>query len=232
MTKIYTENEIFPKDETFLKLENGILSLNYNDMSMNADFKKSTKRLVFSNLKNELIVKAVQIKGERPEFLNVLDATAGFGEDSLLLAGYGFRVILYERNEFVGLLLQNALERAKNDSDNPVLQDAASKMTFIKGDSIAAMNEKKHDVDVVVLDPMFPERNKSGLIKKKFQLIHEFISPCEEEEILMDAALNSGARKIVVKRPLKAPFLAGVKPNYSVKGKNIRYDVILSKGEL
>ena len=40
----------------------------------------------------------------------------------------------------------------------------------------------------------------------------------------MEAAISAHPRKIVVKRPLKGPWLAGRKPHYSLKGKAIRYD--------
>ena len=41
------------------------------------------------------------------------------------------------------------------------------------------------------------------------------------------AAVSAGPRKIVIKRPLKGPFLAGRKPDYSITGKTIRYDCLL-----
>ena len=43
----------------------------------------------------------------------------------------------------------------------------------------------------------------------------------------MDAALAANPRKIVVKRPLKGPYLAERKPSYSLDGKTIRYDCIV-----
>ena len=71
---------------------------------------------------------------------------------------------------------------------------------------------------------MFPERQKSGLVKKKFQLIHYLEAPAENEEALMQAAIDARPFKIVVKRPAKGPYLAGLKPSYSLDGKAIRYD--------
>ena len=71
---------------------------------------------------------------------------------------------------------------------------------------------------------MFPERTKSAAVKKKFQLIHILENPCENEEELLSAALNVRPRKVVIKRPVKGPFLANAKPSYSLKGKAVRYD--------
>ena len=99
------------------------------------------------------------------------------------------------------------------------------------GDSIEAMNRAEDSIggipDLVLLDPMFPERQKSALVKKKFQLIHRLESPCMEEETLLNAAIAAGPRKILIKRPLKGPWLAGRKPGYSISGKAVRYDCIL-----
>jgi 16S rRNA (guanine1516-N2)-methyltransferase len=81
--------------------------------------------------------------------------------------------------------------------------------------------------DVIYLDPMFPERQKSGLIKKKFQLLQRLESPCADEEELLSAALAARPLRIVIKRPLKGPPLAGATPSYSLKGKAIRYDCIV-----
>ena len=81
--------------------------------------------------------------------------------------------------------------------------------------------------DLVLLDPMFPERQKSALVKKKFQLIHRLEFPCMEEETLLNAAIAAGPRKILIKRPLKGPWLAGRNPGYSISGKAVRYDCIL-----
>ncbi|MBP5746054.1 MAG: class I SAM-dependent methyltransferase, partial [Lachnospiraceae bacterium] len=48
----------------------------------------------------------------------------------------------------------------------------------------------------------------------------------DEEDRLLNAALNTDAKKIIIKRPLKGEYLAGVKPSYSLKGRAIRYDCI------
>ena len=43
----------------------------------------------------------------------------------------------------------------------------------------------------------------------------------------MRAALAAHPRKVVVKRPVKGPYLAGIKPSYSLAGKSVRYDCIV-----
>ena len=79
--------------------------------------------------------------------------------------------------------------------------------------------------DVVLLDPMFPEKHKSAQVKKKLQLLQRLERPCDDEEALLCAAIEAGPRKVVVKRPAKGPFLAGRAPDYSLQGKAVRFDV-------
>ena len=80
------------------------------------------------------------------------------------------------------------------------------------------------DLNLIYLDPMFPESRKSGLTNKKLQLIRKMEPPCFEEEKLFEAAIKAAPDKVIVKRPLKSDYLAGKSPNYSLNGKAIRYD--------
>ena len=155
------------------------------------------------------------------EQLKAIDATAGMGEDGFLLAAYGYEVTLYEQNPVIAALLKDALRRARK---HPVLKDIASRMKLVEGDSVSCMEKLMDPVDVIYLDPMFPKRQKSGLINKKLQLIQKLEPPCSEEKDLFDAAIKAGPSRIIVKRPLKSVCLDGREPSYILKGKAIRYD--------
>ncbi len=192
--------------------------------SLQDDLSHMLPRLKQNNLSRELLVKAVKIKTVKDRPLMIVDATAGFGEDSLLLAAAGHRVRLYERNPVIAALLRDALQNAKSD---PELQHIVERMQLFEDDSICALQSLPQRPDVIVLDPMFPEKNNSALNKKKFQLLHQLELPCTDERALMRAAVDAGAQKIVVKRPLRGACLAGVKPSYSLSGKTIRYDCIV-----
>ena len=84
-------------------------------------------------------------------------------------------------------------------------------------------HERPH---VIFLDPMFPAKQKSGISKKKLQILQKLELPCAGEEELLHAAMSLDPVKIVIKRPIRGPFLAGIRPGYSIEGKTIRYDVI------
>ncbi len=198
------------------------LELVGDGMVLRADFVRMLPRLRPDRLARELLVRAARVRGA--ESPTVVDATAGLGEDSLLLAAAGFTVTMFERDSAIAALLRDALERA---ADEPQLAGIVERMTLVEGDSVAGLRELSVPPDVVFLDPMFPERTKSAAVKKKFQLLHHLERPCEDEEGLLAAALSARPRKVVVKRPPKGPWLAGVKPSHSLAGKAVRYDVIV-----
>lgn len=190
-----------------------------------ADFSQVAKRLSKSALSKELLVKAAKINARSGQTHWAIDATAGLGEDAYLLAAAGFRVDLYEQDKTIAALLEDALSRALQDES---LQGVAGRMTLHQQDSISAMQKlaaQNLSPDVVYLDPMFPGKSKAAATKKKFQLLHHLEAPCANEHSLLQAALALKPQKVVVKRPIKGPFLDGVKPAYSIKGKAIRYDV-------
>ena len=198
------------------------LALVGDGMVLRADFARLLPRLRPDRLGRELLVRAARVRGvEAP---TAVDATAGLGEDSLLLAAAGFTVTMFEQDPVIAALLRDALERAAND---PQLAGVVARMTLVEGDSVAGLRELGFSPDVVFLDPMFPERAKSAAVKKKFQLLHHLERPCDNEGELLDAALAARPRKIVIKRPPKGPWLAGAKPSHSLAGKAVRYDVIV-----
>ena len=194
------------------------VSLTGYGLTYQGDFNNMVRRVTDGRLLHEMIAKAVKTDKKG---LTAVDATAGMGEDSLLIAACGYDVTLHEQNPVVALLLKDAVRRAKKI---PELKEIASRMHVVEGNSIELLSNRLDPVDVIYLDPMFPERQKSSLINKKLQLIQKMEAPCSEEDELFDAAIKAGPSKIIVKRPLKAPYLAGRKPNYSLEGKAIRYD--------
>ncbi len=205
-----------------LRRVGGRLTLMADGMELAEDFREMLPRLRPDRLGRELLVKAVRVRGV--EEIRVFDATAGLGEDSLLLAAAGFSVTMCESDPVIAALLADGLRRAVDD---PVLSGVVGHMSLVEGDSIEILPSLTEAPDVVYLDPMFPARTKSAAVKKKFQLLHRLESPCADEASLMDAALAARPRKIVVKRPIKAPVLAGVRPSHSISGKAVRYDVIV-----
>lgn len=181
----------------------------------------------------EMIVKAV--KGRSKEALRVIDATAGLGRDSAVLAGFGFAVTLLERNPIVAALLGDGLQRAAQ-SDDARLEALVSSMQLHCTDAAAYLNAlpEAQRPDVVYLDPMFPQSDKSALVKKEMRLFQQLFHDVDESAAAAaDSALLAAARatarlRVVVKRPRKAPALAGQSADYALEGKAVRFDVYIS----
>ena len=207
-----------PGDYLTVLFDSKGVSLSGFGLSYQGDFENMLHRVTNGRLQHEMLAKAVKTDQEN---LKAIDATAGMGEDSLLLAACGYQVTLYEQNPVIAILLKDALRRAKK---NTVLKDIVSRMQLVEGDSIEHLNKRLDPADVIYLDPMFPGRQKSGLINKKLQLIQKLEPPCSKETALFDAAMAAQPSKIIVKRPLKSPYLDERVPSYSLKGKAIRYD--------
>jgi 16S rRNA (guanine1516-N2)-methyltransferase len=207
-----------PSDELTLIFDANGVSLSGFGLSYRGDFETMLHRVTKGRLAHEMLVRAAKSDKQN---LRAVDATAGMGEDSFLLAAYGYEVTLYEQNPVIAALLKDALRRAKR---NPALKEIAGRMHLIQGDSVEFLAKQLDSPDIVYLDPMFPERQKSGLINKKLQLIQKLEPPCSAEMDLFDAAIKSGPAKVIVKRPLKSPHLAEREPSYTLKGKAIRYD--------
>jgi len=184
----------------------------------------------------------------------VYDLTAGFGQDSLLMAQSGAAsVCMVERDPIVAALLSDALRRLKliasdGDSMDPQTQRAlnlSEKLTLEKvGDAVQVAkcildDPSAQRPDVCYVDPMFPTRRKSAAVKKNMQILHGLLgsqatndlqneNTRQEEQDLLEAALNLARERVVVKRPINADRLGTgkeIKPSYEVKGSVNRWDV-------
>ncbi len=80
-------------------------------------------------------------------------------------------------------------------------------------------------VDVIYLDPMFPEKKKSSLPSKEMQFLQEYLGEGGLSEGLLLNALKMDCKRVVVKRHLRSDYLDDIKPDFQVKGKAVRYDV-------
>ncbi len=210
--------------DPYLFLDAEGLSLCCENQVLKGDFTHLLPRIKGNSLSTELLVKTAKIKGETENLLAV-DATAGLGEDSFFLAAYGFNVTLFERNPVIFELLQDAINRAKQTEE---LCTIVSRMNAVYGDSIELMKELSFQPHVVLLDPMFPARTKSSLVKKKLQMLQKLEMPCADEKELLLTAMGTKPKKLIIKRPPKGPYLANVKPDHSITGKAVRFDCINS----
>lgn len=172
--------------------------------------------------KQEFVAKAVGTKGKQG--LNVIDATGGLGRDAFILASLGCSVTLIERSPVVAALLENGIERASINAE--LMGWLPNRMQLIYGDSKAILSDWQQDKpDVVYLDPMFPHRKKSALVKKEMRLFQVMLGDDADANELLAPALRIARNRVVVKRPASAESLKGKKPSSTVNSKKHRFDI-------
>ena len=196
-----------------------------NGMKMQPDWQAEVGRLKRASLKSEMIARACNL-AEKPK---LIDATAGLGNDSLLMAYLGAEITLVERHPILFTLLESTKSQVEND---PVLASTVARIHLVFSDSADYLEQQisqQHEVDVVYLDPMFPHREKSALVKKEMRVFRPLVGNDDDAPELLQAALDLATHRVVVKRPRKAPSISGKPPSYVLEGKSSRYDIYARK---
>ena len=203
----------------------GAVIVNFSQASMQRRMKNSISK--------QGIVKAVGIK--RSNLPSIVDGTAGLGKDSFLLASLGCSVTMYERSPIVHALLADGLQRGAT-ADAAVA--AVIPNLQLRNFNFDATIKLDQSVDVVYLDPMFPESKRSARVKKDMYLLQRLLGGEQQarskqenqrdEFNLLDAAKNIAEKRVVVKRGKASPYMGACKPDVEFKGSSNRYDVYLS----
>lgn len=177
----------------------------------------------FGGGRGEAVAKAVGIK--KDYLPSVVDATAGLGRDAFVLASVGCHVRMIERHPVAAALLEDGLQRGYQDSEiGPWLQE---RLSLLHGSSIVALAEVTPKPDVVYLDPMFPHKEKSALVKKEMRVFQALVGADSDSDALLVPARQLALKRVVVKRPDYAPFMDDCEPHSSVKTKNHRFDLYM-----
>ena len=175
----------------------------------------------FGGGRGEAVAKAVGIKGSY--LPDVVDATAGLGRDAFVLAALGCRVRMIERNPVVAALLDDGLSRGYRDAEiGAWLQE---RMTLLHGSSLTALSEITPRPQVVYLDPMYPHRQKSALVKKEMRVFQGLVGADDDADGLLEPARRLATKRIVVKRPDYAPPMADTPAQAAVTTKSHRFDI-------
>lgn len=150
----------------------------------------------------------------------ILDATAGLGSDSFALAVLGCSIHMLERSPILAALLEDALQRAES---------LKLKLSLSCINALDYLKELPDDQkpDVIYLDPMFPGRKKSALVKKEMRLCRELVGDDTDAPELLIMALTKAKKRVIVKRPRLASTLNENKPDVKIIGKVCRFDIYL-----
>lgn len=183
---------------------------------------KNQHRRQFGGGRGQPLAKAVGLKkGANPY---IVDGTAGFGRDAFVFASLGCRVTLIEQHPVMAALLADALQRAVADDS---VAEIISRMQLHQGNAVnylASLAETDRP-DVVYLDPMYPSRDKTALVKKEMQLLHQLVGPDSNSSDLLNMSREVSLKRVAVKRPKGAEFFANQQPHVSIESKNTRYDI-------
>jgi 16S rRNA (guanine1516-N2)-methyltransferase len=218
----------FDKEAEFeLRFEQNQLSLHKRDEpkldGIVVDFISGAvaHRRKFGGGRGQSIAKAVGLKqGVMPV---VVDGTAGLGRDAFVLASLGCKVIMVERHPVVAALLEDGLRRAYDDAEIGAWM--GERMSLFPGSSLEALAKITDAVDVVYLDPMYPHRDKSALVKKEMRVFQSLVGADLDADGLLTPALALATKRVVVKRPDYAEDLDGIKPSMVIATKKNRFDV-------
>ncbi len=156
----------------------------------------------------------------------IVDATTGWGQDSLHIFRMGYELRCIERSPIMFELLADGFKRLADvdwviDLDIQVPE-------LISGNAIEVLAKLEKKPECIYIDPMFPpKRKKSALAKKPMTILRDLLGDDEDREQLFEVAMRTATKRVVVKSPDYAKPIAG-KPNESFSGKLLRYDVYLN----
>jgi 16S rRNA (guanine1516-N2)-methyltransferase len=155
----------------------------------------------------------------------VVDATTGWGQDSLFMFRMGYQVSCIERSPVMAELLTDGFNRLAREDWIQRLQ--LQPPPLLTGNAIDLLAVLATPPDCIYLDPMFPpKRKKSALAKKTMVILRDLLGDDTDKDQLFSVALQVAGKRVVVKSPDDAEPLGG-KPSESFSGKLLRYDVYL-----
>lgn len=197
----------------------GPLMVNFSSPAMQYRLKQGGGR-------RQALARAVGLKkGWQP---TVIDATAGLGKDALILASLGCYVHMLEKAPVLAALLEDALQRAARSA--AMAEIILQRLRLTRADSLDFLRNLGEETypDVIFLDPMFPERTKSSLVKKEMRALRSLTGADENGPELLAISLRRARNRVVVKRPrLALPLLKRPEPSHRITGKSSRFDVYL-----
>ncbi len=180
-------------------------------------------RLKYGKGRGQNLAKAVGMKFNKNR--NIIDATAGLGYDSFILASLGAKVTLIERSQKMHTLLQNGID--EGISFGGEIEKIVNRMELLFGDSKDIL--PKLTPEVIMIDTMYKDRKKTALVKNNMRLVREIVGPDSDYIELLKVALNCAKNRVVLKQPRYAePIKEITKCSHQILGKTIRYDVFIT----
>ncbi|MGD2055137.1 MAG: class I SAM-dependent methyltransferase [Gammaproteobacteria bacterium] len=195
--------------------------------AIHVDFAHGTlaHRQQFGGGRGQAIARAIGLRKDKTP--DVLDITAGLARDAYILAVLGCKVTLVEQSPVLYSLIEDGIKRGLVESASAgVLKNFIS---LVNADAVQYMKNMDSDScpDVIYIDPMYPEKKKSALVKKDMQILQRLLGKDEQADQLLKTALRHSGKRVVVKRPIHAEPVGDIKPDTSISSKKTRYDIYL-----
>lgn len=194
------------------------------ETDLRVDFVKGpvAHRLRFGGGRGQDLAKAMGLRAGKTPM--IVDATAGLGRDSFLLASLGATVILIERSEKMHALLADGMKRAASEGGE--FREIIDRMTLLKGDAKDLLGELSGEA--ILIDPMHPPRKNSALVKLELRQVREIVGTDDDAGDLVRLALKHATNRVVLKWPAKADPILGIREcTHQIRGKTTRYDVFM-----
>ena len=180
-------------------------------------------RLKYGKGRGQNLAKAVGMKFNKNR--NIIDATAGLGYDSFILASLGAKVTLIERSQKMHTLLQNGIDEGILFGGE--IEKIVNRMELLFGDSKDIL--PKLTPEVIMIDTMYKDRKKTALVKNNMRLVREIVGPDSDYIELLKVALNCAKNRVVLKQPRYAEPIKEIrKCSHQILGKTIRYDIFMT----
>ena len=179
-------------------------------------------RLRFGGGRGQALAKAMGLRAGKTPM--IIDATAGLGRDSFLLASLGAKVIMIERSKKIHGLLAQGMKRAFKEGGE--FREIIDRMTLLRGDAKDLLGGLT--AEAILIDPMHPPRNKSALVKRELRQVREIVGTDDDAADLIRVALKHAGNRVVLKWPAKADPILGIQAcSHQIIGKSTRYDVFM-----
>ena len=164
------------------------------------------------------LLRSLNIKRETN--VHVADLTAGFGQDSLIIASRGITLTSIEKNPITAAILKTLVLQFKKNVTSCQWQ-------VVNACSQEWLSEQQpNTMTHLIMDPFF-EKKTNALPKKSMQWLQLLDQHCEasSETDLFTLAMQQTDCRIIVKRDRKARPIANAKPNQGcIMQKTTRFD--------
>lgn len=148
----------------------------------------------------------------------IIDASAGWGVDTFVLASAGAHVVAIERSPVMFALLEDGMRRGRG---NPDTARVLERIELRPGDARRWLPSARWSA--AYFDPMFRQPSRAAR-RGSLVVLEDLTAGCNEDDADVLAAALDHAARVVVKRPVRAPAVGGRQPDWQISGRAIRFD--------